>query len=512
MDNIRLRSIILNLQDRLSNDDRKRLHFYLGHDVPRRIRDDPTLGGTLALMDSLFDQDKINEQDFTYLIKTFDEIRCFDAVKLLKDHLRQNRENNLSQSMQSLSLIMPPLFQTLTADQEEEDDKLGVHSDYTHQQNFTDNHQTTINNLQMHRNDYKTQQSLFTRLKRSTLFKQCLFLLIVLSLIFWTQYEIYRLKNDSKSFQTRLQRLENQMCSKRIKLKKWKQDAQIVAGGNGDGNELNQLYRPLGISIDKHQNIFIADFRNNRIMKWKLHESQGQIIAGGNGTDQLDRPTDVIINEQNNSLIIADRGNRRVIQWFSENQQEILIENILCYGLKKDKFGFLYVSDWEKHEVRKWKFGEMKEKNGTLVAGGDGQGNKLTQFNEPHFIFVDDEQSVYVSDWKNHRVMKWRKDAKEGIVVAGGHGQGKNLSQLNHPQGIIVDDFGHVYVADSHNYRIMRWREGSTEGEIVVDGNEERQKSNQLSDSHGLSFDVEGNLYVADYKNSRIERFDIDRE
>ncbi|CAF0972641.1 unnamed protein product [Adineta ricciae] len=469
MDNSRLRSIILNLQDRLSNDDRKRLHFYLGHDVPRRIRDDPTLGGTLALMDSLFDQDKINEQDFTYLIKTFDEIRCFDAVKLLKDHLRQNRENNLSQSMQSLSLIMPPLFQTLTADQEEEDDKLGVHPDYIHLQNFPDNHQTTINNPQMHRNDYKTQQSLFTRLKRSTLFKKCLFLLIVLLLIFWTQCEVYRLKNNSKSFQTRLQRLENQMCSK-------------------------------------------TDFRNNRIVKWKLGESQGQIIAGGNGTDQLDKPTDVIINEQNNSLIIADRGKRRVIQWFSENQQEILIENILCYGLKKDNFGFLYVSDWEKHEVRKWKFGEMKEKEGTLVAGGNGQGNNLTQFNEPHFISVDDEQSVYVSDWKNHRVMKWRKDAKEGIVVAGGHGQGKNLNQLNHPQGIIVDDFGHVYVADSHNYRIMRWREGSTEGEIVVDGNEKRQKSNQLSDSHGLSFDVEGNLYVADYKNSRVERFDIDRE
>ena len=35
MDASRLRPIILKLQDRLSNDDRKRLHFYLGNDVPR---------------------------------------------------------------------------------------------------------------------------------------------------------------------------------------------------------------------------------------------------------------------------------------------------------------------------------------------------------------------------------------------------------------------------------------------------------------------------------------------
>lgn len=35
-------------------------------------------------MDSLIDQDKINEQDFTFLINAFDEIQCIDAAKLLK--------------------------------------------------------------------------------------------------------------------------------------------------------------------------------------------------------------------------------------------------------------------------------------------------------------------------------------------------------------------------------------------------------------------------------------------
>jgi len=87
MDTYDLRGIILKLQDRLSDNDRKRLHFFLGDDVPRRIRDDPTLGGTLNLIESLFDQDKINAQDFTFLIKAFDEIRCADAVKLLRGSL-----------------------------------------------------------------------------------------------------------------------------------------------------------------------------------------------------------------------------------------------------------------------------------------------------------------------------------------------------------------------------------------------------------------------------------------
>lgn len=84
MNNHQLRALILRLQDRLSEDDRRRLHFFLGNDVPRRVRDDPSLGGTLSLMESLFDQDKISEEDFTFLINAFDEIQCRDAVKLLR--------------------------------------------------------------------------------------------------------------------------------------------------------------------------------------------------------------------------------------------------------------------------------------------------------------------------------------------------------------------------------------------------------------------------------------------
>ena len=98
MDNYQCRSILLKLQDRLSDDDRKRLHFFLGNDVPRRIRDDPSLTGTLSLIESLFDQDKISEQDFTFLIKTFNEIQCKDAAQLLRSN-----ENNLHFSSSSFS-------------------------------------------------------------------------------------------------------------------------------------------------------------------------------------------------------------------------------------------------------------------------------------------------------------------------------------------------------------------------------------------------------------------------
>ncbi|CAF1667614.1 unnamed protein product, partial [Adineta ricciae] len=296
------------------------------------------------------------------------------------------------------------------------------------------------------------------------------------------------------------------------KLEKWEQNGSTICGGNGRGDKLNQLSYPIGIFIDKHQSLFIADSGNHRIVRWKRNENQGTVVAGGNGRgnslNQLDRATDVIFDEENNSLIIADFANRRVMRRFlNTNQSEILIHNIDCCRLTMDKFGFVYVSDYKKHEVRRWKIGEKGE--GTLVAGGNGKGDQLNQFYRPTSLFVDDEQSLYVSDRGNDRVMKWRKDSQKGIVVAGGNGCGKNLNQLNYPQGIIVDHEGQIYVADYENHRIVRWCEGDEKGEIIVGGNGKGNEPNQLSCPFGLSFDGEGNLYVDDRGNHRIQRFDL---
>ncbi|CAF4294896.1 unnamed protein product, partial [Rotaria sordida] len=158
-----------------------------------------------------------------------------------------------------------------------------------------------------------------------------------------------------------------------------------------------------------------------------MGDTKGQVVAGGNGQgnrlDQLNQPTDVLIDKETDSLIICDPGNRRVVRWSRRSgttQGEILIDNIKCCGLAMDDQRYLYISDVEKHEVRRYQIGD---KNGTLVAGGNGKGDDLNQFNFPTYIFVDQQQTVYGSDYSNHRVMKWNKGAKEGIVVAGGQGQ-----------------------------------------------------------------------------------------
>ena len=302
---------------------------------------------------------------------------------------------------------------------------------------------------------------------------------------------------------------------------KWKVDGQTIAGGNGCGHELNQLCYPHGIYVDdEEQCIYIADRDNHRIVKCKLDggSDDGEIVAGGNGQgkriDQLNYPRDVILDEKKKSLIISDSENRRVVRWALQNRnddKEILIENISCYGLMMNENGDLFVSDVNEHAVKRWRKGEIgRKREGIIVAGGNGRGNKLNQLNNPTHIFVDREETIYVSDKENRRVMKWYKGASEGIIVAGGQGQGNSLNQLYYPQGLVVNEVGDIYVADSNNHRIMCWSLGSKEGRVVVGGNGQGEESNQLNYPYGLSFDVENNLYVADQENNRIQRFRID--
>ncbi|CAF4126273.1 unnamed protein product [Adineta steineri] len=105
------------------------------------------------------------------------------------------------------------------------------------------------------------------------------------------------------------------ISTKKSKSNKWKQNAITVAGGNGQGQQLNQLSQPFGIFIDKKKNIFIVDSFNGCIIKWKHNAKQGQIIAGGNGEgnrmDQLNQPKDRSVDLQIHAISLVDYADMR---------------------------------------------------------------------------------------------------------------------------------------------------------------------------------------------------------
>ena len=105
---------------------------------------------------------------------------------------------------------------------------------------------------------------------------------------------------------------------------KWMKGAKegiVVAGGQGKGNSLTQLFHPSGVIVDHLGNVYVADFNNDRIMRWSPGSVEGSVVVGENGSgkepNQLDRPRGLSFDREGNLYVVDDENNR--VQKFDLN-------------------------------------------------------------------------------------------------------------------------------------------------------------------------------------------------
>ncbi|CAF4874717.1 unnamed protein product [Rotaria socialis] len=218
------------------------------------------------------------------------------------------------------------------------------------------------------------------------------------------------------------------------------------------------------------------------------------------------------------------------------------------YGLSVDDDQTVVIADCWNHRIMQWKNGSTT--NGQVVAGGNGVGSRLNEFNQPLDVLIDkktdslivcdngnqrivrwsrrsgttqgdilfekikcygvamDEQGyIYASDHGTNEVRRYQLDQKNGVVVAGSCSTGSGLNQLNYPTYLFVDRQQNVYVSDNHNHRVMKWKKGATEGIVVAGGHGKGCALTQLDGPQGLFVDALGTVYVADEGNNRIMRW-----
>jgi len=227
----------------------------------------------------------------------------------------------------------------------------------------------------------------------------------------------------------------------------------VLAGGNGSGNALNQLNQPFGVSVDSSGNIYVADYSNDRIVKWVPGSTQGENIIS------VSSPNDIHV----------------------------------------DSSGNIYVSSYYNHRVFKYTLSNGSYTQST-VAGNGNSGSALNQLNYPEAIFVDSSNNIYIADTRNYRVVKWEPGSSEGLVVAGGNGEGTALNQLSWPRGITLDSAGNFYVSDTNNNRIMKWAPSSSEGILILEG---------LSEPRGIRIDSSDNIFISNYNRSNVLKYTL---
>ncbi|CAF4397125.1 unnamed protein product [Rotaria socialis] len=204
----------------------------------------------------------------------------------------------------------------------------------------------------------------------------------------------------------------------------------------------------------------------------QLKEIQSQV--------DLQHPVSVILNSKTKSLSDASKSTKRLLiptepKFKSELPKSDSILNITTKSL------------WAENAI--------------TIAGGYGKGYGLNQLNRPCGIYVDDDQTVFIADTDNHRIVEWQIREKTGQIVAGGNGAGNRIDQLYQPTNVVLDnETNSLIICDCGNQRVLRWpRRHQASGEILI-GN---------INCCGLAIDAQGFLYVSDTKKDEVKRFRI---
>ena len=135
-------------------------------------------------------------------------------------------------------------------------------------------------------------------------------------------------------------------------------------------------------------------------------------------------------------------------------------------GIFLDSNDTLYISDSSNCRVVSYL---KNASSGNIVAGSSSCGGSLNRLTTSlRYIHVDTNGSVYIADYGSSRVVRWIKGANLSVIVAGNGTQGSTLNQVSYPYGIWVDSSSNVYVTELNNQRVTKWTPGATAGIVVA--------------------------------------------
>lgn len=159
----------------------------------------------------------------------------------------------------------------------------------------------------------------------------------------------------------------------------------------------------------------------------------------------------------------------------------------------------ILVTDYGNHRIIEWKCGATY---GNLVAGENKEGNKMNQLCYPTDAIVDREtDSVIICDNGNQRVMRWpRRNGTTGEII---------LDNID-CEGVVMDDQRRLYISIGNKHEVRRYRVGDTHGELVAGGNGQGDALNQLNSPSYMFVDRHYSVYVSDRDNHRVVQWTKD--
>jgi sugar lactone lactonase YvrE len=194
-----------------------------------------------------------------------------------------------------------------------------------------------------------------------------------------------------------------------------------VAAGGGKGNALNQLDSAMGIYVTQSGMIYVSDTKNHRVLRYGPNSVAGTVVAGGNGVglgaSQLNEPMGIWVDELSGDLYIADSRNHRIMRYREGLRSG---ERIAGTGFAGSDLGSLrtptdiivhpngdlFICDGGNHRILRIR---ANTTNIAVVAGSPngGSGSTGNLLNGPFKIFIDQAGRLWVTELGNIRISRY---------------------------------------------------------------------------------------------------------
>ncbi len=272
----------------------------------------------------------------------------------------------------------------------------------------------------------------------------------------------------------------------------------------GDRGSLEgQMEFPRAVTVDNHNNIYVADTGNNRIQKFDkmgkflfdfpLSAEEEDVstcgIAVDNSRNMLICPEVILYNaditQANALLMYSNEGHLK---------QRLVYRDVMRRALSVavNSAGSIIIADYELNAIF------VFDKHGRLVRKFGESGSRAGMFNHPTFVGIGEDDCIIVSDGDNHRIQVFDKNGKF-LYMFGSKGNGKG--QFNMPFGVAADNHGNILVVDGSNRRIQIFKVGGDFVGCIESLND------KMNAPRGIGLTSDGYVVVADRDNHCVKKF-----
>jgi len=326
-------------------------------------------------------------------------------------------------------------------------------------------------------------------------------------------------------------------------------------GYTGDGGPADsaELYIPLAVATDRHNNVYIADYWNNVIRKVSggiisTVAGNGLARTGGDGgpatAASIYNPTGLALDYDGDLYVTDNQTNTiRVVNGFTQIISTVAGDSLTGfsgdggpavnaqlnnpYGLATDRSGNFYIADAGNDRVRVVNtsgiihtfsgLGTGGAYYGFGSFGGDGGPADSAYLNRPSAVIVDSSRDLYIADQSNNRVRIVKAPANiihtyagNGIVGYKGDGGLADTAELNLPCGLALNG-NLLYIADMGNNAIRMVNSGiistiAGTGVGGYNGDGIIADTALLNSPTDVVTDAFGNILIADRNNNRVRK------